>query len=126
MYTPSAKDFIKTSHIMMRNIHLQSLPERKELFQSIYTTPQFWLEVGAYIITLPRQSGKTYILEELLTMDTCLIRHTDRNVFTKLVGTDYRNKDLLIDNYELFDTDELTAILSFDWKSVTMTASGRL
>jgi len=132
----------------MRNAyeaHQQYLKKMEPMRRSLGRA-DYYKEMGAFIYTAQRQSGKTTFLVELankldktiLITPTVAMADSIRNNFTvptscifartkdidtlnMLYGT--YNHHLLVDEYQLLDQKELHNVLSYLWKSVTMIGS---
>jgi hypothetical protein len=109
-----------------------------------HLTCKYWLESGAFISILPRQSGKTEML--LILADNfdnrnpkekyfyCIPAHYNiKNArFEKIrkkccfngeqfyYGVNHKEYNLLIDDFVYFDRTYLSNVLEHNWKTVTM------
>jgi hypothetical protein len=110
-------------------------PALKDL-RGIYNQSDYWKEIGAFIATPARQTGKTTLLIKLAersenamivvprTSMALLIRERTKvkSVVgtTALLGMDYSKYDLFVDEFTYLSANDLERLLDKPWRSVTM------
>jgi hypothetical protein len=102
-------------------------PTAREL-KKVLNKAAYWFEVGAFVATLPRQSGKSTLLDKMFYSTPGSIKLSgvkDNSNLDWLLGKreQWSNTHLFIDEYDWIPADVLYKILDRDWASVTLIGS---
>ncbi len=119
-------DFQKRAIRQIMNDIINVSPERARIKQQLQPAP-YWKEVGATVITAPRQSGKTTLTHQLLDIfgASIVTMVTHKNRLENLSGLQ-NGRILIFDEYDLVEREALNKILSAaDWKHVILIGSLR-
>lgn len=102
----------------------------------------YWMEYGAFISIMPRQSGKTFMLEKIAQNylnkgEKVIVLSTNSNIrknrfngvpkfYCKTYpskGITHEEYNLIVDEFDFVSKSYLKDTLSHNWKSVTMASS---